>query len=103
MSDSLQPHGLCQTPLSMKFSRQEYWSELPFPSPGDLPDLGIEPRSPTLQADFLPSELLGKPSRQNSLNQLFQHFSLKKRLWDMMIFENLLRAYLLGSMKNYGT
>ena len=40
----------------MEFSRQEYWSVLPFPSPGDLPDQGIEPRSPTLQADALPSE-----------------------------------------------
>ena len=45
-----------QAPPSMEFSRQEYWSGLPFPSPGDLPDLGIEPRSPTLQADTLPSE-----------------------------------------------
>ena len=43
-------------PLSMGFSRQEYWSGLPFPSPGDLPDPGIEPRSPTLYADALPSE-----------------------------------------------
>ena len=42
-----------QAPLFMGFSRQEYWSGLPFPSPGDLPDLGIEPRSPTLQADAL--------------------------------------------------
>ena len=47
----------CQAPLSMKFSRQEYWSELPFASPGDLPDPGIRPRSPTLQAGSLPSEL----------------------------------------------
>ena len=46
----------------MGFSRQEYWSGLPFPSPGDLPDLGIEPRSPALQADALPSELPGKPA-----------------------------------------
>ena len=44
----------------MEFSRQEYWSGLPFPSPGDLSDLGIEPWSPTLQADTLPSELPGK-------------------------------------------
>ena len=50
----------CQVPLSMGFSRQEYWSGLPFPSPGDLPDLGIEPRSPALQADFFPTELQGK-------------------------------------------
>ena len=40
-----------QAPPSMGFSRQEYWSGLPFPPPGDLPDPGIEPRSPTLQAD----------------------------------------------------
>ena len=46
---------------SMEFSRQEYWSGLPFPSPGDLPNPGIEPRSPALQADALPSEPPGKP------------------------------------------
>ena len=46
---------------SMRFSRQEYWSELPFPSPEDLPDPGIEPGSPALQADTLPSEPPGKP------------------------------------------
>jgi len=45
----------------MGFSRQEYWSGLPFPSPGDLPDPGIELRSPTLQADDLTSEPPGKP------------------------------------------
>ena len=50
-----------QASLSIGFSRQEYWSGLPFPSPGDLPDPGIEPRSPTLQADTLPSKPPGKP------------------------------------------
>ena len=50
-----------QAPLSMGFSRQEYWSGLPFPSPGDLPNPGIEPRSPALQADDLLTELCGKP------------------------------------------
>ena len=45
------------TPLSMGFSRQEYWSGLPFPSPRDLPDPGIKVRSPALQADSLQSEL----------------------------------------------
>ena len=45
-----------QAPLSMEFSSQEYWSGFPFPSLGDLPDPGIEPRSPALQADTLPSE-----------------------------------------------
>ena len=51
----------CPAPLSMEFSRQEYQSGFPFPSPGDLPHLGIKPRSPALQADFLPTEPLGKP------------------------------------------
>ena len=45
-----------QASLSMEFSRQEYWSGLPFPSPGDLPDPGMEPRSPAFQEDSLPSE-----------------------------------------------
>ena len=51
----------CQAPRSMGFSRQEYWSGLPIPSPGDLPNPGIKPGSPALQADSLPSEPLGKP------------------------------------------
>ena len=64
-----------QAPPSMGFSRQEYWSGLLFPSPGDLPDPGIEPTSPTLQADTLPSEPPGKFSLlerkllKSSLNQ----------------------------------
>ena len=54
-----------QAPLSMEFSRQEYWSGLPFPSPGDLPDSGIELRSPSLQVDALPSEPPGNPIMYN--------------------------------------
>ena len=50
----------------MGFSRQEYWNGLPFPSPGDLPDSGIEPWSPTSWADALPSELPGKSAVQNA-------------------------------------
>ena len=50
-----------QAPPSMRFSRQEYWSGLPFPSPGDLPDSGTELRSPSLRADALPSEPPGQP------------------------------------------
>ena len=53
-----------KAPLSMEFSRQEYWSGLPFPSPGDLPDSGIKPRSPVLQADTLLSEPPGKPKKK---------------------------------------
>ena len=52
----------CQAPPPMGFSRQEYWSGLPFPSPGDLSDPGIEPGSPAMQVDSLPSEPPGNPS-----------------------------------------
>ena len=52
---------LCSPPGSMEFSRREYWSGLPLPSPGDLPNPGIELRSPALQDDSLPSEPPGKP------------------------------------------
>ena len=62
MSDSLIPWIVaCQASLSMGFPRQEYWSGLPFASPGDLPNAGIKPRSPALWADSLPSESPGKP------------------------------------------
>jgi len=53
----------------MEFSRQEYWSGLPFPSPGDLPDPGIDPRSPELQADTLPSEPPGKLSEGREIER----------------------------------
>ena len=52
---------ISQIPLSMEFSRHEYWSGLPFPSPEDLPDPGIEPTSPTLQVDSLPLHHQGSP------------------------------------------
>ena len=59
----MNPHAIAhQAPLSMGFSRQEYWSELPFPSLEDVPNPGIEPRSPALQADSLPFEPQGSPS-----------------------------------------
>ena len=61
MSDFATPWTVaCQALPSLGFSRQEYWSGLPFPSPGDLPNPGIEPGSPVLQADALPSEPPGK-------------------------------------------
>ena len=53
-----------QAPLSMGFSRKEYWSTLPFPSPGDVPNPGTEPGSPSLKADSLPSKIPGKPVLQ---------------------------------------
>ena len=61
----------CKAPLSMKFSRQEYWSGQPFPSPGDLPDSETEPGSPALQVDSLPSEPPGKPP-ENQGSKVFK-------------------------------
>ena len=61
-----------QAPLSMGFSRQEYWSGLPLPSPRDLPDPGVEPRSPALQADSLPTELQRKPNIPSNRIQIIR-------------------------------
>ena len=62
VSDSAAPWTIArQAPLSMGFSSQEYWTGLLFPPPGDLPDSGIKPTSPALQADSLPSDPPGKP------------------------------------------
>ena len=68
MPDSLQSHG-----LSMEFSRQEYWSGLPFPSPGDLPDLGIKPvflASPALAGGFFTTVPPGKPYKWGGASQI---------------------------------
>ena len=64
------------TTQSMEFSRPEYWSGQPFPSPGDLPNPGIKPRSPALQMDSLPAEPQGKPKNTGvgSLSLLQQNF-----------------------------
>ena len=74
VSNSLQPHGL--TIQSMEFSRPEYWSGKPFHSLGDVPNPGIEPRSPALQVDSLPAEPQGKPKNTEvgSLSLLQQIF-----------------------------
>ena len=63
-----------QVPLSMGFSRQEIWSGRPFPSPRDLPDPGIKPVSPALQADSLPSEPPGKPSVRRPSSKKLCHY-----------------------------
>ena len=71
MSDSATPWTVAyHTPPSMGFSRQEYWSGLPFPSPEDLPDPGIEPWSSALRADALPFGLPGKSSKVKSFMYL---------------------------------
>ena len=75
----------CQTPLFMEFSRQEYWSRLPLPSTGDLPDPGIEPRSLAWWTDSLPSEpqvfIFFKKSK--FISQIFRHWSLHGGTRDM--------------------
>ena len=62
-----------QAPLYMGFSRQECWSGLPFPSPGDLPDPGIKPWSPALRADALPSEPQGSPNVSYTVAQMVKN------------------------------
>ena len=73
-------------PLSMGFSRQEYWSRSPFPPPGDLPDPGIKPRSPALQVDSLPSEPPGKPKNTgvDSLSLLQGNFLTQESNWGLL-------------------
>ena len=59
-----------QVPLSMGFPKQEYWTALPFPSLGDLPDPGIKPGSPALQVDSAPTELSGSPIKMVCKSQI---------------------------------
>ena len=82
VSDSVAPRTeACQTPLSMEYSRQEYWSGKPFPSPEALPHLGFEPWSPTLQADSLPSEPPRKPVNSAGIPNLHFCVHLSKSLF----------------------
>ena len=75
-----------RAPLSMEFPRQEYWSGLPFPSPGNLPDLGIKSRSSTLQEDSLPAEPQGKPKNTGvgSLSLLQRIFPTQELNWGLL-------------------
>ena len=78
MSDSVTPWNVaCQAPLSMEFSRQGYWSGLPLPSPGSLPNPGIEPWSPALQVYALPSELKFLNSRHEDKSYKFPKRKIK--------------------------
>ena len=73
MSDSATPYTIAhQASLSMEFSRQEYWSGLPCPSPGDLPGPGIKPRSPALQADSLLSKPTRKPKTFYTVKRIYE-------------------------------
>ena len=67
----------------MELSRQEYWSGLPFSSPGDLPDSGIEPRSPALQVDSLPSESPGKSLNLSNSTQAEEKQAGRMQLWSI--------------------
>ena len=89
-----------QAPLSTGFARQEYWSGLPFPSPGDLPDPGIEPRSPTLQADALTSAPPGKPIGVGSLSLLQGIFMTQELNWGLLHFRQII--YQLSYQQNPG-
>ena len=96
----------CQAPLSMGFSGQEYWSGLPFPSPGDLPYPGIEPETPALQVDPLSSEPAGKPYKRTRKSSSFillhvaAQFSkqgVHASFWLMSLFVYLPRSGIVGS------
>ena len=105
LSHSVVSDALCspmnctyQAPLSMEFSRQEYWSALPFPSPGDLPNPGIESRSPALQTDSLPSEPSGKPMNtevgsQSPLQGIFLTQELNQGLLHCRWMDSLLLSH----------
>ena len=70
----------------MEFSRSEYWSGQPFPSPGDLPNPGIKPRTPTLEADSLPAESPGKPKNTGvgGLSLLQRIFPTEELNWGLL-------------------
>ena len=83
--------GALQAPLFMGFSRQEYWSGFPFPSPRDCSDPGIEPGSPSLQADSLPSELWRKPKLSRTASFTFCLLYLfSKTIQDISLYFQLL-------------
>ena len=76
----------------MEFSRPDYWSGSPFPLPGDLPNPGIEPKSPAFQADSLPAEPPGKPKNTGvgSLSLLQQIFPTQESNWGLLHFRHIL-------------
>ena len=96
-----------QAPPSVGFSRQEYWSGLPFPSPGDLPNTGIEPGSPALRADALPSEPPGKlgythiPSLSRRRKNSVRDKVISKK-W-MYLERNRLRRQTVGQLRRQPT
>ena len=88
MSNSLLPHGL----QSMEFTRPKYWSEQPFPSPGDLPNPWIKPRPPVIAGDSLQAEPQGKPKNTGvgSLSVLQQIFPTQESNWGLLHYRWIL-------------
>ena len=87
-----------QAPLSMGFPRQEHWSRLPFPSPGDLPNPGIKPRSPTLAGRFLTTEPWGKPYERLYRNTYSWHYFQKALLIPLYLMVVSTQQLLLNSL-----
>ena len=83
-----------QAPPSMGFSRQECWSGLPFPSPGDLPDPGIKPGSPALQADALPSEPPGKVPKKGNAKECSNYHTIVLLSYTSKVMLKILHARL---------
>ena len=99
MSGSVTPCTVAhQAPLSMEFSRQEYCNGLPFPSPGDCPNPGIEPRSPALQADSLPTEPPGYSSEQSPTEWATVKIQLMLCMW-----QTLCKQWLSSFSRLYST
>ena len=93
----------CQAPLSMEFSRQEYWSGLPFPSPGDLPNPGIKPDLPALQADSLPSEPREKPEFSKTDLKMESQCSKRKTAQKLPPRRRKMTRLTAGTHASYGS
>ena len=91
-----------QAPLSMEFSRQEYWSGLLFPSPGNLSNLRIEPGSPPLQADALPSELTGRHGVIQAESTLREFFINRLSSFDNREILNRPAVYRIPGLPHFG-
>ena len=77
-----------QNPLSMGFPRQEYWSGLPFPSPGELPNPGVKPASPTLAGRFFTTEPPGKPWSLSYAPNYFEKNQPGKEIWRLVLLKD---------------
>ena len=94
-----------QASLSMEFSRQEYWSGLSCSPPGDLPNPGIESRSPALQSDSIPSELPGKPKNTGvgNISLLQRNFQTQELNWGLLLCKRVLNklSYVVNPCNSY--